>query len=221
MYHGTSVEFGKKILIEQKMRPSRGDDQWLGDGQYFFRNDFYAFRWIVIKYTEGFKNNNTKKIELIYDHYMILKADINLNPDRVYSLYDPIAHANYMNLLDLLQEKQEYSEKYKNKEIVDGVVINILFTRMGYGKRYDAVEAMFNISTKSKRKTRFNSFSEYQVCIKNSDIIKRIVKFNNENVPEQYIKTLNDYNIIKFGNTRGVGNARAINYKTTHAYKYK
>lgn len=209
------------MLSEQMIYPSRGDYHWLGDGQYFFKHDFYAFRWIVIRYTNNFTNINTKKINNIYQHYMILKAELELESERIYSLCDPVKHINFMQLIELLEEKQEYSDRFKDKKIVDGVAINILFEDMNYNKDYDAIESNFPIKTQVEYRTRLNSFAEYQICIKNSDIIKKIVQFNDEIVPQNYLDTIDGYNTIKFGKTKTCSRAISNRYKITNKYKYK
>ena len=66
MYHGTDLETGKVIIDSQKMEPSRGDHHWLGDGIYFYDNEKYAFRWIVIKYTGNFKNMRARDYKNIF-----------------------------------------------------------------------------------------------------------------------------------------------------------
>ena len=221
-FHGTNISGGTAILSEQKMNPSRGDNHWLGDGCYFFDNDFYAFRWVVIDYTGNFTNNKQEKIDDIFDYYMILKAYIKLSSDRIYSLSDPIMHINYLNLLELLKQKQEYSERFKNTEIVDGVVINILFEDMGYKNNYDAITGVFPIKTKQKNKSRFNSFSEFQICIKNADIISRIEMFNDKTVPKKYKEIIKKYNEIKFGNTNIINkHTSKSKYKPTNTFTYK
>ena len=63
-------------------------------------------------------------------------------------------------------------------EYTDGVVINVMFKNMKYGDNYDAVEATFPIYDfnipSSTGSSRIKSLNEYQLCIKNSGIIKEI-----------------------------------------------
>lgn len=194
-FHGTTVEAGKSILKSNFMKPSIGDEHWLGDGYYFFKDDLYAFRWIVIKYTNNFKTNKWEKIDDIYNEYMILSADIIL--DRIFSL-DNLEHKRlFLKMKSLLGQKMQNSPRYKKYEIVDGVVINIMFNEMGYIEKYDAVEATYPIAYVYDTNSRQDYIPEYQLCVKNLLTISNIQKYNGTEVPEEYISFVNEYNLLK------------------------
>jgi len=45
-YHGTTRESALKILASKKFLISKGKNQWLGEGVYFFENDLkQAYNW--------------------------------------------------------------------------------------------------------------------------------------------------------------------------------
>lgn len=177
------------------MKPSIGDEHWLGDGYYFFRDDLYAFRWIVIKYTRNFKSKNWEKIDDIYKEYMILSADITL--DKVFSL-DNLAHKMlFLKIKSSLKQKLQDSPCYQNKEIVDGVVINIMFNEMGYADKFDAVEATYPIAYVYDTNSRQDYIPEYQLCVKNLLTISNIQKYNGTEVPQEYINFIKEYTLVK------------------------
>lgn len=55
-YHGTDNVSAYEILKKGFVKPSIGDNHWLGDGYYFYKSEEYAFRWILLKYTDNFRN---------------------------------------------------------------------------------------------------------------------------------------------------------------------
>ena len=177
------------------MKPSIGDEHWLGDGYYFFRDDLYAFRWIVIKYTRNFKSKNWEKLDDIYKEYMILSADITL--DKVFSL-DNLAHKMlFLKVKSSLKQKLQDSPRYQNNEIVDGVVINIMFNEMGYADKFDAVEATYPIAYVYDTNSRQDYIPEYQLCVKNLLTISNIQKYNGTEVPQEYINFIKEYTLVK------------------------
>lgn len=48
LYHGTDNKAADKILETKTFNKSKGDNHWLGDGVYFYKEKRYAFRWIYI-----------------------------------------------------------------------------------------------------------------------------------------------------------------------------
>lgn len=194
-FHGTTIEAGKSILESKLMQPSMGDEQWLGDGCYFFKDDLYAFRWILIKYTKNFKSNNLENIDDIYEKYMILSADISL--DKVFSLDNLANKMLFLKVKSLLEQKLQDSPRYRKCEIVDGVVINVMFNEMGYADKYDAVEATYPIAYVYDTNSRQDYIPEYQLCVKNLLTISNVQKYNGTEVSEEYMNFIKEYNTYK------------------------
>ena len=44
-YHGTTRRKASKIVEEKKYRLSSKSDEWLGEGVYFFKDEFWACNW--------------------------------------------------------------------------------------------------------------------------------------------------------------------------------
>lgn len=195
-YHGTTKDNADIIVKSQFMQPSVGDDQWLGEGYYFYYDVEYAFRWILIKYTNNFKNEFSNNYDNIYEEYSILSAKINIDPERLFDL-DNIHHKLlFISVKTELSKKTEQSEKYhnriKNNAIVDGVVFNYLFKYMKYEEKYDAVRAVFPISYIFDD-SRMDYLPEPQLCVKNITVISDYEKFSTDQVPEEYKKFIVDY----------------------------
>lgn len=187
MYHGTDINTGKSIVEEQLMLPSRGDHHWLGDGIYFYEDIKYAFRWIVIRYTDNFRNLYAKDYGDIFQEYIILKADILSN--RKFDLDDVSTKLFFINVKNKIQKKSQYSKRIqdqlKENGIADGVVFNVLFDKMGYNNKYDYVSATFPIAYLYDSNSRLDYIPELQICVKNAEIIKNIIQCNDkDNLPE-------------------------------------
>lgn len=179
MYHGTEKERGQRIVRTQKMEPSISNDRkqhWLGDGIYLYREFSYAFRWIVLMYKD---RQEIDKIEdELLDYYSILEVDVVCPEERIFRLDNPEHLMVFKKAEQMYREKSAFSEKLRNLECTDGLIINILFKNLHYGDNYDMVEATFPINgfdSGFSKQTRVTSIVEYQACVKNDAIITRIV----------------------------------------------
>lgn len=126
---------------------------------------------------------------------MILSADIDLG--RVFSLDNLRNKMLFLSLKNSLKLKLQDSIRYKNNEIVDGLVINIMFNEMGYADKYDAVEATYPIAYVYDTDSRQDYIPEYQLCVKNLLTISNIQKYNGTEVTQEYINFIKEYNLIK------------------------
>lgn len=110
MYHGTDIERGKRMLRTQRMECSRGNDHWLGDGIYLYREKLYVFRWVVMKY----KERNLSQIikSELFNKYIILNVDINYDIEKVFSLMNPEHKLIFEYLKDKCKDQASYSEKF-------------------------------------------------------------------------------------------------------------
>ncbi|MEZ3460844.1 MAG: hypothetical protein K1W23_01500 [Lachnospiraceae bacterium] len=198
-YHGTDNNSAYNILTKGFMKPSIGDNHWLGDGYYFYRNEEYAFRWILMKYTNNFKNQYAADYGNIFGEYTILAAQMKENI-RVFSMQDIKNRLYFIKVKNKLKEVAEYSDSFrkqvKSKGIVDGVVFNVMFEDMGLDKDYDAIEADFTI-TFVQEDSRLDYLPEDQLCVRRLDVIDTIQKFNGEEVPDNYKIFINEYNQSK------------------------
>lgn len=221
MYHGTDIKTGNIIIESQKMEPSRGDQHWLGDGVYFYKDAKYAFRWIVIKYTGNFKNLQSRDYKNIFHDYIILTAD--LNSDRILNLDNPETKLFFLELRKTILKKSEFSKRIQiqlnEAEFTDGVVLNILFEKMGFNDQYDYVSATFPIAISEESESRLCYIPELQICVKNTDIINDIREFHIEEdfsdfkeFVELYRKTKREMNSSK--------KRRTVNKKITKEKRY-
>ncbi|MCI8314797.1 MAG: hypothetical protein HFH74_07135 [Lachnospiraceae bacterium] len=215
VYHGTEKERGKKILAEQRMIPSISDDRrqhWLGDGIYLYREMFYAFRWIELMYKKHFSDMEMR--EDLLEKYSILYVAVAYNPERIFNLDNPEHYMVFRKTEQAYREKSIYSPKIQKCEYSDGVIINILFKNLKYGENYDAVEAVFptvELDEKLTEKSRLKSINEYQLCIKNDEIIGKIEDVSDRVDFDTYHSRL--INFRNFKKQWGTNRDNTIKYK--------
>lgn len=96
-----------------------------------------------------------------------------------------------------LKEQVKLKSRFDASQIVDGVVINILFESYGLSDRFDAVKAIFPISYAGIGISRMSFLPEKQICIRNTSVIEQIKKHNDLVVPSGYEEFISSYNILK------------------------
>ncbi|MHC1685037.1 MAG: hypothetical protein AB6733_19215 [Clostridiaceae bacterium] len=173
LYHGTEINRGNRMLKSKAMEESTGDRHWLGDGSYFYEDDFYAFKWIRDMFKRKFKHNY-KTINELVENYSIIIAEMNVPKERIFNLDNPRHKILFDRVYANCENKKDYSQRFKDTEIVDGVVLNIMFKEMDYREEYDVVIATFKMrEDKYKSKPiRLDFMPEKQICVKNLSSIK-------------------------------------------------
>jgi len=196
VYHGTDSESAESIL-SNGMNPSRGDKHWLGDGCYFYEEDFHAYKWIWY-----LKNNNNRKRNVPYirkgdilKHFSIIKATISSQKSRVFNLDHALPklafERAYKWINSQIAENQELRKRLNEEGVcAEGVVLNYMFESLGYDEKYDVVKALFPYKLKRhfeieerledaekpiKDKTyRLAFVPEIQICVRNNEVIKNL-----------------------------------------------
>lgn len=193
MYHGSEIGRGNRMLRKQKMEYSRGDDHWLGDGIYLYRDRLYAFRWIVIKYKERNSSESIRKDLL--NKYIILKVEIDYDYDKMFSLFNPEHKMVFEHTREKCKGMAKYSKRLEAEEFTDGVILNIMFKNFDYGKYYSMVEAIFPLERCSKQDdSRTNGIDEYQLCIKDPNMILKLTDCSLEFKTDEYFDKLAKFN---------------------------
>lgn len=173
-YHGSEIKRANKILDNKAMIPSIGDKHWLGNGSYFYKDDFYAFKWIKDMFKHKYECEYKTKKELT-NKYGIISIKLSIKENRIFNLENNPIHKSIMDYAyNKFSDKKEYSKRFRNVDFVDGVVINILFDILNYNKQYDLVISTFPINKSRYRhsKLRLDYLPETQYCVKNDNIIE-------------------------------------------------
>lgn len=175
LYHGTERSCGQRIIASKSFHRSLGNEHWLGDGIYFYEEVDYAFRWIYISYSKKYPQCMPKMSNII-SKYVVLSADINVKPGRIFDL----TKSSYKRLFDEVLRRSLEKNKYANLEIVDGAVLNFMFRNMKYNTKYDIIKGLFihEDNDISIAKTRLAYIPEVQYCVINKGIISNIKDIN-------------------------------------------
>lgn len=186
LYHGSNRPRGERMLIGKEKIISRGDGHWLGDGLYLFVDFIYAYKWIVDMYADKEGDAQPKYNQLI-NKYMIIEYDIMLSTDRLFDLTNP----EHKILFDFTLKQMKSKQQISNKVMPEGVVLNYMFEELSYNKLFDAIKALFMINRNQYNfKSRLGFMPQYQLCIRNLDIVKTLTEHNFEDKVEEYNQKL-------------------------------
>lgn len=147
LYHGTEINRGKSMILKHKMYSSIGDKHWLGDGSYFYEEDFYAYKWIRDMYKDVHKKY-PENIKDLFNEYQILIGKVSVSSSRIFNLDLAKYKIEFDRVYENCIHKKKYSKKFSRVEMPEGVVLNIMFKYMGYNKEFDVVSATFKLREK-------------------------------------------------------------------------
>ncbi|MGD6874236.1 hypothetical protein ACQCU1_18905 [Sutcliffiella horikoshii] len=174
LFHGSKRSRGEKFIQNKEMEPSKGKKHWLGDGSYFFVEDFYSYKWIV----EMFKarHHESCTYDNLNKHYLILTGEVCIEKNRVFDL----TRAEHKILFDRVYKKLDEKNEIKHYDIAEGVVLNYMFNKLNYHKLFDVVKAVFSLNKYKYEdiKTRVGYMPQEQVCIKNNEVVNDIKEYN-------------------------------------------
>ncbi|AAB98351.1 hypothetical protein MJ_0359 [Methanocaldococcus jannaschii DSM 2661] len=194
LYHGTDRKSAEKIMESKEILPSQGDNHWLGDGIYFYEEEFHAFKWIWYKE----KNRNR-----LLKNFAIIKAEVICEESRIFDL-TKIEHKLLFDMMyKLINTTKLRLDKLRGDMCAEGVVINYMFKNkeLGYNKRFDIVRALFPIPVKKYQKIenreknkkykerthRLTFMPEIQVCVKNPSVIKKLEWYDLEKTIDKFL----------------------------------
>lgn len=186
-YHGTEITRGNRFISNNSMEESIGDKHWLGNGSYFYEEMFYAYKWIKDMFCDKEKRSHKEYDELI-NKYIILTCNIRTKEERIFDLDKYEYKYLFDYFFEKLEKQKNYSKRFENHKIADGVVINIMFNEYGYKNKYDVVIASFsrrNNKYKNNPITRLKHVMEKQICVKNIKIVEDI---NKKDFSGEYVK---------------------------------
>lgn len=181
-YHATTKDRGQEILKNGfNISKSQNDNyEWLGDGVYFWDDDYYAVQWNMIDLE---KKNKDKSIENL-NEYTIIKSDIKVNKLKLFEISSPEGSFIYNDFKNKLKNKfiENGCEKYVEElmKSSDKFWINLLEDN-GFFNDFDVVTAIYK-NEKSKKKYKDNVVlnTQKQICVKNIKCIINSEIYNDE-----------------------------------------
>lgn len=166
LYHGTTVDKGQSILVQQKFLPSSGNRHWLGDGIYFFEQEKDAVQWVE-KYGE----------------YVVLETNLSVPPERFFDLLNENQREAFEYVMEtILDNAEQHNLQISRKDKIDGYVINFMCNVLNFP--IDIVKAAFYFENDRFRRyiekygaspTRMR-VAQIQYCLRNERCIIEIRK---------------------------------------------
>lgn len=189
VYHGTTKKYAKKIFREQKFIAGKDEDNedFLGKGIYFFKNNEHAVLWNLKKANDCGKKNLQYKDYILY--YSVISAKICIERKNILDLEDIKDLVKYDKICKRFKKEFEDDLEYITAVHKERAIINYF-----YKKRY--MENIFVIRKilGQKNNTVDLNVGEYLqrevICVKNDKIIQDIEIMAD-------IET-NTYNTIKY-----------------------
>ena len=130
-YHGTTIKRGKTAIKTQKINKSVSTperDHWLGDGIYLYTEKFYAYKWIKMMYDDDIKNGKYNISGQLFENFMVLGVEFECNPDREFRMTgNPVHGMVFEKVRENERKRRKNIERYKDKEVSDGEILNIMF----------------------------------------------------------------------------------------------
>ena len=193
VFHTTSQKDAKKILNEG-FELSKGDNQWLGKGVYFYRDLYFAVQWGLL----GVIKNDIQNVDIkqFNEKCNILKADLDCEKYNVLDVNTPDGYQIILKLkskiLDICSSKQiSRIEQYGDKYFFN--LLEFLENKKNVRllSRFDIIFAEYgnNIYSKQrKNKSDFAGCQERQICVKNLEAITNLtnVEMNTTNISELF-----------------------------------
>lgn len=123
-FHGTST-INAGAILKEGFRSSLGDEEWLGDGVYFFTEGIppppenNAVKWAIAQSWDNVQKKHT------YNDYSVIKADITVVGDNFLDLtiVEGIEFFNYLRN-KYVESVRKGKVKPKNRDFKDGHIIN-------------------------------------------------------------------------------------------------
>ncbi len=204
LYHGTFLKHVSNIIKDNYHITN--SKNWMGRGAYFFLEDIFAFTWCVDLYKNEISSNFNK--DDFINNMAILENSIEIDSERLLDL----TYFKGQEIIDIAYKKLLSSKKYKlklenassNEKMA--IIIEFLFEKVGFKSNYDAVKQIYRLHTRNYKDifgNRERGIPQYQICIKNNNIIKSISIFKYDDKIDSYRERwknmINDTTFQKIG----------------------
>ncbi len=121
-YHGTSLK-STELIVRSNYKLSIGDDEWLGNGVYFFvhgissKPEIQAKKWAIAHAWDNISK------EYKYKKYCVIKSIIQVNEQNLLDL----TKEDGVEVLNYLIERFESVLRKTNRKLnyIDGLVLNL------------------------------------------------------------------------------------------------
>lgn len=201
-YHGTLKERTREILKNGfELSKSKGKElEWLGDGVYFWEDDYYAVQWNIIKMEkEGLTEDKRN-----FEKYDIIKSKLVVGKSKLFELSSPEGSIIYNEFKKRLVDKfvetghEKQTEELKSKS--DKFWINLLEDN-GFFEEFDIITAIYkNSKSFEKYKDDIVLNTQKQICVKNKKcIIKSEIYEDIERIKNLFEMIIERRRLVKNG----------------------
>jgi len=157
-YHGTLLDYAKKIISEKKFMPSKQKDAYLGDGVYFYEGS----RWLAANWVE--RNHGKDAVIGIICACVHYGKCLNLNiPEHRFIL---------KKVRERISQRREIKDR--GIKITDALVVNYYTTNIN--KNIDTIRLTYISESRGKLYEGSNIYDYAQpiLCVRNQDKISKI-----------------------------------------------
>ncbi len=179
-FHGTLKE-NKESIENNGFKKSISTDKqhWLGEGVYFFEDEYYAVEWNVL----DIKKKRKEGINLKPSDYIILKAFIMCNSNKMLDMSSPEGIVLYKYFKDKLKEK--YIKEGNQSEInkLNGRSTKFWMNALadnGFFDEFDVLLASYvrTIQELGKNDDDFIKNHQRQICVRETKCIYSVREYN-------------------------------------------
>lgn len=158
-YHGTDEVSLQSILSQKKFKFKRRQDHWLGDGAYFFIDDFEKAKW----WSKVISSKSGRPPVVLYFNLRVSDTELlNLNIESDLNMLDRFSEELFRTL-----NENKFSLKFKDEHELNCFVLNSFFER---NPNYKVVRRTFHSTRNRVGKSGFSMLSD-QICIMNQNVI--------------------------------------------------
>lgn len=193
VFHGTTFESALKILKENHFNKSCNEDDWLGNGIYFYDNLNNAILYNIRKYI----NHNAlyPTYDKLSKERVILVANIEYSDNEIVDFNEIENLQKLLGLWKLFYDKIKNNETYKKLKYKDGFMINWLLKKTDFFSGCKILKNTFNLDLRFKRKiskifdkkTKIGyNLTQIFWCILDESCIKNLNLYN-DNYEKQFI----------------------------------
>lgn len=150
-YHGTIQKFADNIKNTKKFKIEIRNNHWLGNGVYFFVDNFSEAEWWSKQAKKKFIREN--KLDEQKVKQQVIQLQINIDPERLLDL-DVVSEIDALNnfMRELRKEDLYIFGPNKNKEIERCAIIDL------YAEYKEYKAACYTFESKAKLSKKSNNF---------------------------------------------------------------
>jgi hypothetical protein len=176
-FHGTIKKYAENIIKTKNFKPQLRNDHWLGQGTYFFREDYdQASWWSIMAKRKAMKEGNVTELECLP---LVIACDFQVQDDKMLNLdtdsgkgFLKAFYQENQELLDSIQFTKDgelaSSDHERRCMIIDLIPIEIIkvvqytFRKTG-DTGYNKESIFLNLGIEQ---------SGIQVCVRDNEIFK-------------------------------------------------